>query len=205
MRRGGGAGLLDEKLPLPPKSPPNFRDSGSFVGDGEELVDTPRPDITGEFVSPARNKPPKPHLEPPLPLAFFLSASSLRATGLPMSGCIGDAPTLFSAMKSRRVLTQVSDASHASFASVNSCRDSSRAVLSAWTSRCSFSLSAKPGSDSGAGTRANNPEMRREPEGGWPDTSGSAAVCGLGDVSIVCPSATSAMLTFESDTEEILL
>src|SRR6266478_2889094 len=134
----GGAGLLDEKLPRPPKRPPNFRDSGSFVGDGEELVDAPRPDITGEFASPARNRPPKPHLEPPLPLAFFLSASSLRATAFPTSCRMGDAPTLFSVIKSRRVVTQVSDASRASFASVNSCRVSSRAVLSAWISLCSL-------------------------------------------------------------------
>src|SRR6267154_6197335 len=185
----GGAALLDEKLPRPPKRPPNFRDSGSFVGDEEELVDTPRPDVTGEFASPARNRPPKPHLEPTLPLAFFLSASSLRATTPPASG-----PTLFSAIKSRRVLTQVSDASRASFASVNSCLVSSRFVLSVWISRWKCSFSARPGSDPRAGVRAYNPEMRRELVGGgfsWVDTSGSAAVCGLGDVSAVSPFRTS--------------
>ena len=194
--------LLDEKLPRPPNRPPNFRDNGSFIGDEEELVDTPRLDITGEFASPARNRPPKPHLEPPLPLAFFLSASSLRAT-LPASG-----PTLFSAIKSRRVLTQVSDASRASFASTNSCLVSSRAVLSVWMSRCNLSLSARPGSDSRAGVRTNNPEMRREFVGGrfsWVDTSGSAVVCGLGDMSAVCPFGRSPKITFESDTEDTLL
>jgi len=161
----GVADVLDEKLPLPPKRPPNFRDSGSLEGDGEVHDDVPRLNITGGLASPARNRPLKPHREPPLPLTFFLSASSPRIAAVPTSERTGDTPTLCSAMKSRSVLTQVSDASRASFASINSCLASSSAALSVWTSRRSFSLSTAlgpgTGSDSGAEARENNPEMRR--------------------------------------------
>lgn len=211
-----GADVEDEKLPLPPKSPPSLRDSGSLAACREAGEVVSRLGRTGELDSPApRNRPPKPHREPPFPPAFFLSASSPRIAGLPTeptSTRTDGTPTLFSAIKSRRVFTQVSDASRASFASVSSFRASSRADLSAWISRCSFSLSTglEPGtgSNSVATARPNRPETRRLFVGGQPgcgDGSGRVMVCEFGEVFVGCAPAASDQVTPVSDTEDIRL
>ena len=198
---GSGREPDDDVLARDAKNPPNVLVLGGGAGAaltaaGAEAVDKAGDDTGVGFVVVALFQSLKPHLEDTDPLrvtpgACFVDAAAGGSAGAGAAfvpgGCM---PMLFSSMNVRRALTQVSDASCASRASVSSCRVSSSWSLiaeSSFLTSSSSEASSVGGRSGGVGlARPKNPDRRRElpPEGAGCDcacalTSCSGSSCAL--------------------------